>query len=71
MRLRVVCDETGRILAAAELDDGGLTILPEPVDAQHAAVDVDVPYEHRKSDLADLCRSLRVDRERNRLVPLE
>jgi hypothetical protein len=69
MRLRVVHDKTGRILAAAELDVEELTILPQPARPEHKAIDVEVPDEHRKGDLAEICQRLRVDPRRRQLVP--
>ena len=71
MRLRVVHDETGRIIAAADLDAEELTLLPEPASPEHTAIEVEVPYEHRKGDLAEICQRLRVDPERKQLVPSE
>ena len=46
-------------------------MLPEPVSAEHTAVDVEAPYEHRQGHLAEICRKLLVDRERKPLVPQE
>ena len=68
MRLRVVCDQAGNILGAAELGDDALTVLPEPVSAEHTTMDVEVPYEQRQGDLKAICQRLRVDVEGRQLV---
>ncbi len=68
MRLAVVHDQSGRILAAADLTAEGLIARPMPVSPEHTALDVDVPYEHRQGDLFEMCQRLRVDPERKVLV---
>jgi hypothetical protein len=69
MKLAVVHDKDGRILAAAELDGGDLIVRPHPVDPEHAALEVDVPEQHRTGTLYDMCQQLRVDPKRKQLVP--
>jgi hypothetical protein len=71
MRLRIVYDEAGRIIAAADLDGEGLVVLPEPISSEQASIELEVPYEHRKGNLAEICQRLRVDRDRQQLVSLE
>jgi hypothetical protein len=69
MRLRIVHDKTGRIMAAAELYVGEFTVLPEPASPEHTAIELEVPSEHQKSDLAEICQRLRVEPSRKQLVP--
>ena len=71
MRLAVVHDENGRILAAADLTAEGLIARPVPVDPGHVALEVDVPAEHQQGDLFEMCQRLRIDPERKQLVPRE
>lgn len=68
MRLAVVHDESGQILAAADLSAPGLIARPMPISTEHTALEVEVPYEHRQGDLYEMCQRLRVDPERKQLV---
>jgi hypothetical protein len=65
MRLHVVFNENGNILAAALLDSRG-PVRARPVAderaGQHAA-DVDVPAEYADYDVLAVCRRLRVSVE--------
>ncbi|MGV1047384.1 MAG: hypothetical protein ACOYD4_02510 [Solirubrobacterales bacterium] len=72
MKLHVVHDEVGVIVAAAVIDDGGdaYTAVPLPGPRQ-AAAEVEVPEEHRDKDLGLICTQLRVDGERLRPAPAE
>ena len=69
MRLRIVHDKTGRIMAAAELYVGAFAVLPEPASSDHFAIELEVPPEHQKSDLAEICQRLRVEPSRKQLIP--
>jgi len=69
MKLALVHDEDGRILAASELDGGELIARPNPASPAHSALEVDVPEEQRKGTLLDICQRLRVDTKLKTLVP--
>jgi hypothetical protein len=65
MRLRVVFNEKGNILAAAPLDSLG-PLRARPVADERAgqrAADVDVPPEYGDYDVLAVCRRLRVSVE--------
>jgi hypothetical protein len=62
MRLHVVFNEKGNILAAALLDSRG-PVRARPVADERAgqrAADVDVPAEYSNYDVLAVCRRLRV-----------
>ena len=70
MKLCIVHDRDGRILAASILDaesDDGLTIRPIATDPEHTLVELDASGE--SGDLAEICSRMRVDPERKQLVP--
>jgi hypothetical protein len=69
MKLALVHDKDGRILAASELDGGELVARPNPASPEHSALEVEVPEEHRKGTLLDICQQLRVDTKLKKLVP--
>jgi hypothetical protein len=63
MRLRVVFNEKGNILAAAPLDSRG-PVRARPVANEQAgqrAAEVDVPSEYADYDVLAVCRRLRVN----------
>lgn len=66
MRLHVLHDRTGRILAAVRLDSPSSapkatgTIRPVPRKGQLSA-ELDVPPEHANLEFVEVCRALRVD----------
>jgi hypothetical protein len=71
MKLQVLHDAKGTILAAVDLDsqhDGPMPRL-SPRRGQKI-LEVDVPSEHGKSDLATVCTTLRVDAKRRTLVAM-
>jgi hypothetical protein len=72
MRLSLVHDRDGRILAAALIHDRDDVppLRPLPGDDQHAA-EIEVAEEQRELDLHELCTRFRVDAAagRPRLVP--
>lgn len=72
MRLHVVHDEAGVIVAASVIDDSGdaFTAVPLPGPRQ-TAVEVEVPEEHYDKELGEICTQLRVDGERLRAAPTE
>ncbi len=63
MKLHVVFNTDGDILAAAEVDpDAALRARPLPDErARHRAADVYVPVEYGHYDLAAVCSRLRVE----------
>ena len=67
MRIRIVYDKTGRIMAAAEFDAEELIVLPETASQEHTAIDVEVPLAHQKGDLAGIRQTLCVDPRRARV----
>jgi hypothetical protein len=72
MRLYVLHDREGRILAAANLmAEDREAAVPRPIAAgpEQVVVELEVPNEHRKGDLREICERLRVDLHRNQLVP--
>ncbi|MFE3831022.1 hypothetical protein [Streptomyces sp. NPDC059092] len=71
MRLSIVHDDEGRIIAAAACETEGLVARPVPVDLHHQALEVEVPEEHGEGDLMEICQRLRVDTARQVLVPSE
>ena len=63
MRLHVVFNENGEIVAAARLS-GDAPVRARPVadeQAGHRAAETIVPAEYRHYDLAAVCQRLRVD----------
>ena len=69
MKLQVLHDAKGAILAAVDLDsrhDGPMPRLS--ARRGQKILEVDVPAEHGKSDLATVCTTLRVDAKRRTLV---
>ena len=63
MKLHVIFNREGEILAAAQLDSDA-PVRARPVadeQAGHRAADVYVPAEYQHYGLADLCQRLRVD----------
>ena len=59
MRLHVVHDDSGRIVAAARSDEVG----PHPLAPEgHFGAEVEVPDEHRDLGLDDVCARYRVVR---------
>ena len=71
MKLQVLHDAKGSILAAVVLDsrhDGPMPRLS--VRRGQKILEVDVPAEHGKTDLAAVCTTLRVDAKRRTLVAL-
>ena len=70
MRLRVVHDETGRIVAAAILPEGDDGVAAVPLaGVREAGAEVDVPQDMAAEDLDVICTRLRVDPANNQLVP--
>ncbi|WP_331765871.1 hypothetical protein [Embleya sp. NBC_00896] len=76
MRLHIVHDEDGRILAAAPVETEDYRgVVPQqvfprplPVSPEHTAVELEVPHEYREGSLLDICGKLSVDPQRKKLV---
>jgi hypothetical protein len=61
MRLHVVYDRSGSIVAAVRLDSA-TSNHPRPVVKEgHAAAEMEVPHEHAHLSFADVCHRLKVD----------
>ena len=62
MRLHVVFDSHGDILAAAELGSSPIRIRPIANSAAgHKSMDIDLPMEFRHLNLGNVCHRLRID----------
>jgi hypothetical protein len=67
MKLRVLFDKNGHIVAAAQLDDGksspgtAVKMYPVATEAGHATAEVNVPNEYAHLDIAAVCQRLKVD----------
>ena len=71
MKLRVVHDDAGVIVAAVAIGDTDDELVPEPVPGRgETLVDLDVPGEYREEDLDALCTRNHVDVSQARLIPL-
>lgn len=70
MRLKVVYDENGRILAAAAVPEGNDDMLAvTPIaGARQIAAEVDVPDNIAGDGLLAICTRMRVDPHRKQLV---
>jgi hypothetical protein len=66
MKLCVVFNSKGNIVAAARIDVQSNVPLPRPV----ATRKLKVPTEYCDHDLGTVCQSLRVDAKRKLLVPI-
>jgi hypothetical protein len=65
MKIHAVYDRNGKILAAVSIDATsklkiGGALRPVPKAEQHAA-DLEVPPEHSRLGLVELCRALKVE----------
>ena len=72
MRLHLLHDSSGRILAAARLDAESKVPVPRPMAArgrQARATEIEVPAAYHGHDLPTICQTLRVDVKRKTLVP--
>jgi hypothetical protein len=75
MRLHILYDRTGRILAAVHLDpasdvEGVGELRPVPRKGQMSA-DFEVPAEHAHLDFVEACRALRVDTKNRKLIAIK
>jgi len=62
MRLHVVFDSHGEILAAAELDSSPIRVRPiADQGAGHRSMDIHLPIEFQHYDLGTVCDRLRID----------
>jgi hypothetical protein len=63
MKLHVLFNDDGHILAAVQLDSAvPVRVRPMPDEqARHRTADVFVPCEYQHYDLAAICQRLRVD----------
>lgn len=71
MKLSLVFNAKGGIVAAARIDVESNVPLPRPVATNKLkALELEVPTEYCHCDLGTVCQSLRVDAKRKLLVPL-
>jgi hypothetical protein len=70
MRLQVLYDAEGRILAAAPSDvaEGELVVRPVATEPGHEVGELEVSGELEGADLADICERSRVDVAQRRIV---
>ena len=69
MKLHVLHDAKGRILAAVRLNSQAKGSVPRPVVGRgQKTLEVEVPAEHRDHDLRTICQNLRVDVKLRKLV---
>jgi hypothetical protein len=69
MKLHLIHNEKGKILAAVQVDSG-IAVLPIPVPGTgHCELVLDVP-EHSNKSLHEICRTHQVDVKANALVAI-
>lgn len=70
MRLHVLYDSDGRIVAAAPSDaaDGEMVVRPVATEPGQEAGEMEVPGELDGADLAEICERSRVDVAQRRMV---
>jgi hypothetical protein len=72
MKLQILHDPNGRILAAVHVKPDASGPTPRPVAREgQALIELEVPHEHRGADLHTICGTLRVDVKLKKLVPPE
>lgn len=71
MKLALVFNSKGNIVAAARVDVESKVPLPRPIATKKLkAIELEVPTEYRDHDLGTVCQCLRVDAKRRMLVPI-
>lgn len=73
MKLYVVHDGDGRILAASGASDDPELVVPVPLAREgegEFAAEIEVSGEYADQELYDLCTQFRVHPERGELIPL-
>ena len=71
MKLSLVFNAKGNIVAAARIDVESKVPLPRPVATKKLkALELEVPTEYCHQDLGTVCQCLRVDAKRRVLVPI-
>ena len=71
MKLSLVFNSKGNIVAAARIDVESKVPLPRPIATKKLkALEIEVPTEYRHEDLGTVCQCLRVDAKRKMLVPI-
>lgn len=68
MKLRVLHDDTGRILAAVPVDTNAPVRVGMRVQAGHSVADIDVPAQHANQSLEQLLPKLSVDVASKQLI---
>ena len=71
MKLSLVFNSKGNIVAAARIDVESKVPLPRPVATKKLkALELEVPAEYCHHDIGTVCQCLRVDAKRKLLVPI-
>jgi hypothetical protein len=71
VKLALVFNSKGNIVAAARIDIDSKVPLPRPVATKKLkALELEVPTEYCHQDLGTVCQCLRVDAKRRMLVPI-
>ncbi|HSA84664.1 MAG TPA: hypothetical protein VLE46_00665 [Nitrospira sp.] len=71
MKLALVFNSKGNIVAAARIDVDSKVPLPRPIATKKLkALEIEVPIEYCHEDLGTVCQCLRVDAKRKMLVPI-
>ena len=69
MRIHVLHDAKGRILAAVSLNSQGIDPSPRPVAASgQKSLELEVPAEYQHEDLPAICGKLSIDVKSQKLV---
>lgn len=72
MKLSLVFNSKGNIVAAARIDLESNGPIPRPVATNKLkALELEVPADYCHCDLGTVCESLRVDAKRKMLVPIQ
>jgi hypothetical protein len=73
MKLHVLFDKEGEILAAAQIDTSlPVRVRPVPDEkAGHRAAQVYVPAEYRHYDIAGVCQRMKVEVKKGKLAELK
>lgn len=71
MKLSLVFNSKGNIVAAARIDVESKVPPPRPIATKKLkALELEVPTEYCHQDLGTVCQCLRVDAKRRMLVPI-
>ena len=68
MKLHVLYDQAGRILAASEADIDGVIPIPLASEPNQTVSQLEVPPDHAYAELHEICQRLRVDPQKKLLI---